>query len=314
MFPKKLKNDTGGLAKTALIIIIVLVMLSASTVAIVLYQGNQDANNKANRTVVKGDAVKVNFIGKITVGGVERVFDTSMLDVAYNTSIAKSLLFNLKSNASYVPLSFTIGAGTVITGFNNAVIGMKVGETKIVDVSPSQGYGNTVMSKVTTFNLNESKSIFVNMTFAEFKTKYSVVAAAGMTVVDPVYKWPVNVLIANSDADLVRIQNAPVQGQNYLIYSNSTQKAAGWNITVTSVNTSVSEAGQIDLVHDITYADTGMIKGVDEKGTAFVLDNVSASAGTAWRNANTHLVNNVTILSELVGKTLTFTITLTAIA
>ena len=59
MFPKKLKNDTGGLAKTALIIIIVLVMLSASTLVIVLYQGNQDATNKANQKVVTGDTVKV---------------------------------------------------------------------------------------------------------------------------------------------------------------------------------------------------------------------------------------------------------------
>jgi FKBP-type peptidyl-prolyl cis-trans isomerase 2 len=300
MFPKKLKNDTGGLAKTALIIIIVLVMLSASTLVIVLYQGNQDANNKANRKVVTGDTVKVNYIGKLADG---RVFDTSLASVANDASVPKSLAFTLRSNSSYTPLSFTVGGGTLIAGFNNAVIGMKTDETKTVELTPSEAYGNLVMSKVTVFNLTETKSIYLNMSFAEFKAAYSVTAVSGMTIVDPVYKWPVNVLIANTDADLVRIQNAPLQGQNYQIYKNSTSNAAGWNITIDSVNTAVSEAGQIVLHHDISDADSGKVQGVNEKGTTFILDDVNTAAGTARMNANT----------ELIGKTLTFTITLVTI-
>ncbi len=297
MFPKKLKNDTSGLAKTALIIIIVLVMLSASTLVIVLYQGNQEETNKKNRAVATGDTVKVDYIGKLADG---RVFDTSLASVANDASVPKSLSFTLRSNASYTPLSFTVGSGSLITGFNNAVIGMKVGETKTVDIPPSEGYGNLVQSKVKNFTLTETKTVYENMSFAQFKTIYSVTAVAGMTVTDPVYKWPVNVLIANSEADNVRVQNAPVQGQKYLIFSNSTQSAAGWNITVTTVDTSISEAGQIVLVHDITDTDSGMVRGVDSAGTLFILDNVSTAAGTASRNANT----------ELIGKTLTFTITL----
>ncbi len=300
MFPKKLKNDTGGLAKTALIIIVVLVMLSASTLVIVLYQGNQDAENKKNRTVVTGNTVKVDYIGKLADG---RVFDTSLASVANDPAVPKSLAFTLRANSSYTPLSFTVGGGSLITGFNNAVIGMKVGETKTVDISPAQGYGNLDMSKVSVFNLTESKNVFVNMSFSQFKVKYAVDAVAGMTIIDPVYKWPVMVLIANSDADLVRIQNAPIQGQSYQVYRNSTASASGWNITVNSVETTVSEAGRIVLVHDITDADTGMIRGVDEKGTTFILDSVNTASGTAWRNANT----------ELIGKTLTFTITLVSI-
>jgi len=300
MFPKSLKNDTSGLAKTALIIIVVLVMLSASTLVIVLYQGNQDSTNKANRKVVNGDTVKVDYIGNITGG---RVFDTSLASVANDASIPKSLTFSLRSNSSYTPLSFTVGGGTLITGFNNAVIGMKVGDTKTVNISASQGYGLEVQSKITSFNLTQTKDIYQYMTFAGFMANYSVTPVAGMTIVDPVYKWPVMVLIANSVSDQVEIQNAPIQGQNYWIYHNSTAKAAGWNITVTSVNSTVSQAGQIVLVHDILVSDSGMIRGVDEKGTAFILDNVNTTTGTAHRNANT----------ELVGKTLTFKITLVSI-
>jgi FKBP-type peptidyl-prolyl cis-trans isomerase 2 len=300
MFPKKLKNDTGGLAKTALIIIVVLVMLSASTLVIVLYQGNQDETNKKNRAVATGDTVKVDYIGKLSDG---RVFDTSLASVANDAGVPKSLVFSLRTNSSYTPLSFTVGSGSLIAGFNNAVVGMKVGETKTVDIPPSEGYGNLVMSKVTNFNLTETKNVYEEMSFAQFKAKYTVTAVSGMTLIDPVYKWPVNVLLANSEADKVRIQNAPVQGQNYLIYSNSTDSASGWNITVTTVDTVISVAGQIILVHDINDANSGKIRGVDEKGTAFILEYVNTAAGTAARNANT----------ELIGKTLTFTITLVKI-
>lgn len=299
MFPKKLKNDTGGLARTALIIIIVIVMLSASTLVIVLYQGSQPATD---RNVANGDAIKVDYTGMVSINGVERVFDTSLASVANNASIPKSLSFTLRDNSSYTPLSFTVGGGSLITGFNNAVIGMKVGETKTVDIPPSQGYGNQVLSKISNFTLNETKNIFENMSFAVFTAKYSVTPTAGMTVTDPVYKWPVSILIANTDADRVRIQNAPVQGNQYHIYGNVSQEAAGWNITVNSVNTAISQAGQIVLHHDITDADTGMIRGVDQTGTVFILDGVNTAAGTAQRNANT----------ELLGKTLTFTITLVA--
>jgi FKBP-type peptidyl-prolyl cis-trans isomerase 2 len=300
MFPKKLKNDTGGLAKTALIIIIVLVMLSASTLVIVLYQGNQEETNKKNRTVVTGDTVKVDYIGKLADG---RMFDTSLASVANDALVPKSLSFTLRANSSYTPLSFTVGSGSLIAGFNNAVIGMKVGETKTVEIPPSEAYGNMVLSKVTNFSLSETKNVYQNMSFAQFKAKYAVTAVAGMTVTDPVYKWPVNVMFANSEADNVRVQNAPVQGQSYLIFSNSTQSAAGWNISVTTVDTSVSEAGQIVLKHDLNDTVSGKIRGVDSAGTVFILDNVNTASGTAARNANT----------ELIGKTLTFTITLNTI-
>jgi peptidylprolyl isomerase len=39
------------------------------------------------------------------------------------------------------PLEFTLGDGTLIPGFENAVIGMEVGETKNVTIPPSEGYG-----------------------------------------------------------------------------------------------------------------------------------------------------------------------------
>ena len=38
-------------------------------------------------------------------------------------------------------LSFEVGSGQLITGFDNAVVGMTVGETKSIKLSPDEGYG-----------------------------------------------------------------------------------------------------------------------------------------------------------------------------
>ncbi len=46
-----------------------------------------------------------------------------------------------EGNVNGTPLEFTVGDGTVIQGFENAVIGMNPGETKTVTISPEEGYG-----------------------------------------------------------------------------------------------------------------------------------------------------------------------------
>lgn len=46
-----------------------------------------------------------------------------------------------ESSVGSEPLQFVIDGGTMIPGFNDAVKGMKVNETKTIVVPPSQGYG-----------------------------------------------------------------------------------------------------------------------------------------------------------------------------
>ena len=64
-----------------------------------------------------GDTVKIHYTGTREDG---TVFDTS---------------------AEREPLAFTLGQGLVIPGFEQAVIGMKVGESKTVDIPVEQAYG-----------------------------------------------------------------------------------------------------------------------------------------------------------------------------
>lgn len=68
--------------------------------------------------VEKGNNVKVHYTGTLEDG---QEFDSSH-----------------KRNET---LNFTVGAGQMIAGFDNAVMGMEVGESKDVTLTPNEAYG-----------------------------------------------------------------------------------------------------------------------------------------------------------------------------
>lgn len=65
-----------------------------------------------------GDIVAVEYIGTLDNGG---VFDSS--------------------ESQGGPLEFKVGGGQVLQGFEDAVLGMEVGDKKTIVLEPSQGYG-----------------------------------------------------------------------------------------------------------------------------------------------------------------------------
>jgi len=64
-----------------------------------------------------GDTVRVHYTGRLDDG---TIFDTS---------------------AERDPLEFTIGEGRIIPGFEQAVVGMNLGETKTITLPADQAYG-----------------------------------------------------------------------------------------------------------------------------------------------------------------------------
>ena len=68
-------------------------------------------------TIKTGDTISVDYTGKLENGD---VFDSS---------------------EGRSPLKFTVGAGMLIKGFDQAVIGMKKGDKKSVTIPPEEGYG-----------------------------------------------------------------------------------------------------------------------------------------------------------------------------
>jgi FKBP-type peptidyl-prolyl cis-trans isomerase FkpA len=52
-------------------------------------------------------------------------------------------IFDDSSNDGGSPLAFTLGSGEVIAGFDEGAVGMQVGETRIIEIPPAEGYGHT---------------------------------------------------------------------------------------------------------------------------------------------------------------------------
>ena len=65
----------------------------------------------------KGDTVRVHYTGKLTTG---EQFDSS---------------------AGREPLEFEVGAGMMIKGFDDAVVGMAIGDKKTINIQPNEAYG-----------------------------------------------------------------------------------------------------------------------------------------------------------------------------
>lgn len=104
--------------KTILIVIAaVFVFVIAFLSGVFNPQETNIGDNMEERIVKQGDTISVHYTGKFPEG---EVFDSS---------VGKQ------------PLTFVVGSGQLIQGFDEAVVGMKVGETKTVEIPPEKAYG-----------------------------------------------------------------------------------------------------------------------------------------------------------------------------
>ena len=80
----------------------------------------------------KGDFVRIDYIGKIKESG--KVFDTTMEEIAKEHGIYDEKI-------DFKPAPIVVGANHVIKGLDEALVGLEVGEKKIVEIPPEKGYG-----------------------------------------------------------------------------------------------------------------------------------------------------------------------------
>jgi len=72
--------------------------------------------------------------------GMSQVKKGSRVKLIYTGKLKDGTIF--ETNVGNTPLEFTVGKGKVIKGFENAVMGMKAGETKTVTIKPADAYGS----------------------------------------------------------------------------------------------------------------------------------------------------------------------------
>lgn len=84
-----------------------------------------------SHTAKKGDYILIDYTAKIEDG---TVYDTTSKEKAVEAGI-------YDPEKKYIPLFFRVDTGQVIKGIEKGVLGMKVGEEKILKIPPEEAYG-----------------------------------------------------------------------------------------------------------------------------------------------------------------------------
>jgi FKBP-type peptidyl-prolyl cis-trans isomerase 2 len=98
---------------------------------VLLISMTDDIAKESSKKVENENTISVNYVGKLED---DTVFDTSLKEVAIEAGI-------YDQTRNYEPLTFTVGAGQMIEGFDTGVVGMEVGETKTLKIPPEKAYG-----------------------------------------------------------------------------------------------------------------------------------------------------------------------------
>ncbi len=128
--------------KGAVIFIAILLLVST-----ILGSGCTDKGNNggSSRAVKSGDIVQVDYTGKLEDG---TIFDTSREDVAKQAGV-------YVEGRKYAPLTFTVGSGQLIRGFDEGVVGMKIGEEKTLRIPPEEAYGEYDEARIIVIPIEE---------------------------------------------------------------------------------------------------------------------------------------------------------------
>ena len=77
----------------------------------------------------------------ITTGQTANVLYTGFL-------LSDGTVFDWSDKNGGTPLTYTLGSGQVVSGFDQGTVGMSVGETRVLIIPPGQGYGTAAQGKI----------------------------------------------------------------------------------------------------------------------------------------------------------------------
>ncbi len=99
-------------------------------------------------TISTGDSVTLEYTGRLD--DTETVFDTSREDVAEEEGLTAA-----QPDRDYAPLTVEVGAGQVIEGMDDGLVGLDEGETTTLSIPPEKAYGEWTEEHVQEFETDE---------------------------------------------------------------------------------------------------------------------------------------------------------------
>ena len=231
-----------------------LVIFVIAAVAVTAVYVHDTFIQEDDRVATVGDTVYVDYTGTYNAfigedGAV--VFDTSYESVANDDDYLKANEFTKKS--SYSDFEVTIGSNKALAMFEQAIVGLKVGETVTVMIPASEAYvggGWTTTASLATGGVDLVQTI----PFQAFKELYSLEPVAGSNVnFTTTYGWQATATL-DATNNMVVVTNMPDIGEDY-VYTNPDKDADAPAVTTTHKVTAI-DGGRISF----TYAFDGELK------------------------------------------------------
>ena len=98
-------------------------------------------------TIATGDTVTIEYTGRLDDG---TVFDSSKETVAKEAGLAEA-----QPDREYEPLTVEVGAGQVIEGMEDGLLGLDEGESTTLEIPPEEAYGEWTEEHVQEFETDE---------------------------------------------------------------------------------------------------------------------------------------------------------------
>ncbi|MFH0859574.1 MAG: FKBP-type peptidyl-prolyl cis-trans isomerase [Candidatus Altiarchaeota archaeon] len=178
----------------ALILVVLLIVVIGLSYRDRLLPSDNGAPTPA--VVEYGDNVTMNYVLMFTNG---TIFDTSYENVSREAGI-------YNEERVYQPLAFTVGARTLITGVELAVLGMKEGDEKIVNIPPEQGYGPYDEKNVQVMNRTYQLSRIDIIPLSDFENTVIADPEPNQTYESINVPWPMKIIEVTNESVLLEYE------------------------------------------------------------------------------------------------------------
>lgn len=131
-------------------LIILLTLIVIAAIAYVLMQPRRDKpfvkipdviTQPTETPSTNPDTSKVKTVDTL-IGQGEEAVQGKTVSVQYRGTLSDGTEFDSSASRNNEPLTFTVGAGQMIPGFDYGVQGMRVGGTRSITIPPELGYGS----------------------------------------------------------------------------------------------------------------------------------------------------------------------------
>ncbi len=258
------------------------------------------------KPVKTGDNISVDYIGSFQDG---KVFDTSLESVAKENQL-------YDPGRKYEPLHFIVGNKDVIKGMDEGVVGMKVGDSKILTIPPEKGYGMTNPELIRSYPVIQVLPVvfprITEVPINEFENYFGKEHKIGDII-------PVN---PNINMTIINIASNVSLSYDFKVGEQIPSPGAPWNETVVKLddkNVTIAyniEKGQIIQFENVPWKTTVLdvnSQNVTLKHNAVPDTQIQTMYGTPVK---VHFNETSIIMdqnNEMAGKTMVFNITLKSI-